>query len=145
MAINKDFFANLVFADPQWDYHTFDVSRDTRLADTKVGDRVNMTDPNLRPFMEHGGKLLMYQSWQEAAIPPGGLVDYFEHVQAAMGDPSKTEDSIRLFVVPGAGMCRASFRGTHPGRHCGQRRECRECRAGPAESFLISVGDRLGS
>ena len=55
--------------------------------------------------MEHGGKLLMYQSWQEAAIPPGGLVDYFEHVQAAMGDPSKTEDSIRLFVVPGAGMC----------------------------------------
>jgi Tannase and feruloyl esterase len=113
MAINKDFFVNLVFADPQWDYHTFDVSRDTRLADTKVGAMVNMTDPNLRPFMEHGGKLLMYQSWQEAAIPPGGLVDYFEHVQAAMGGPSKTEDSIRLFVVPGAGMCSGfGVRGT---------------------------------
>lgn len=105
MAINKDFFANLVFGEPTWDYHTFDVSRDTRLADTKVGAMVNMNDPDLRPFKEHGGKLLMYQSWQEAAIPPGGLVDYFERVQAAMGGASETQDSIRLFMVPGAGMC----------------------------------------
>jgi len=103
MAINKDFFANLVFEDPKWDYHAFDVDRDTRAADAKVGGMVNMTDANLRPFKEHGGKLLMYQSWQEAAIPPGGLVDYYEHVQAALG--GKTQDFARLFMVPGAGMC----------------------------------------
>ncbi len=105
MAINKDFFATVVFQNAGWDWHTFDVSRDTRLADERVGVMVNMTDPNLRPFKEHGGKLLMYQSWQEAAIPPGGLVDYYQHVQAAMGGPGKTQDFARLFMVPGEGMC----------------------------------------
>jgi feruloyl esterase len=105
MAINKDFFANLVFENPDWDWRTFDVSRDTQLADQKVGAMVNFTDPNLRPFKEHGGKLLMYQSWQEAAIPPGGLVNYYKSVEAAMGGRSKTQDFARLFVVPGAGMC----------------------------------------
>ena len=105
MAINKDFFATVVFQNPDWDWHTFDVSRDTRLADEKIGAMVNMTDPNLRPFKEHGGKLLMYQSWQEAAIPPEGLVNYYKSVVAAMGGPDKTEDFARLFVVPGAGMC----------------------------------------
>jgi feruloyl esterase len=105
MAINVGFFQDIVFQDPQWDYHTFDVSRDTGLADTKVGAMVNMMDANLRPFDEHGGKLLMYQSWQEAAIPPGGLVDYYEHVEAAMGGPRKTQSFLRLFMVPGQGMC----------------------------------------
>jgi len=105
MAINVGFFQNIVFQDPKWDFRTFDVDRDTRLADTRVGAMVNMTDPNLRPFKENGGKLLMYQSWQEAAIPPGGLVDYYERVQAAMGGPSKTQSFVRLFMVPGAGMC----------------------------------------
>jgi len=105
MAINKDFFATVVFQKPDWDWHTFDVSRDTRLADQKIGAMVNMNDPNLRPFKEHGGKLLMYQSWQEAAIPPGGLVDYYGRVEAAMGGASKTQDFTRLFMVPGEGMC----------------------------------------
>jgi len=105
MAINVGFFQNIVFQDPKWDFRTFDVDRDTRLADTSVGAMVNMIDPDLRSFKENGGKLLMYQSWQEAAIPPGGLVDYYERVQAAMGGPSKTQDFARLFMVPGAGMC----------------------------------------
>jgi feruloyl esterase len=105
MAINTGFFQNVVFQNPQWDYHTFDVSRDTRLADRKVGAMVNMTDPNLRPFEEHGGKLLMYQSWQEAAIPPMGLLEYYQRVEAAMGGQEKTQKFARLFMVPGQGMC----------------------------------------
>lgn len=105
MAINKDFFATIVFQNPNWDWHTFDVSRDTRLADRRIGTMVNMTDPNLRPFEEHGGKLLMYQSWQEAAIPPAGLVNYYKHVVKAMGGLGKTQKFARLFMVPGQGMC----------------------------------------
>lgn len=41
-----------------------------------VHSMVNFT--NLRPFERHGGKIIMYQSWQEAAIPPMGLVNYYE-------------------------------------------------------------------
>jgi len=105
MAINTGFFQNVVFQDPQWDYHTFNVSRDTRLADQRVGAMVDMTDPNLGPFEEHGGKLLMYQSWQEAAIPPAGLLEYYKRVEAATGGAEKTRKFARLFMVPGQGMC----------------------------------------
>ncbi len=115
MAINKDFFATVVFQNPDWDWHTFDVSRDTRLADQKIGAMVNTTDPNLRPFEEHGGKLLMYQSWQEAAIPPGGLLNYYQRVEATMGGENKTQNFARLFMVPGAGMCSGFSVGSIPG------------------------------
>jgi feruloyl esterase len=105
MAINKDFFAMLVFQNPNWDWHTFNVSRDTRLADERIGAMVNFANPDLRAFEAHGGKLLMYQSWQEAAIPPAGLVNYYENVVKAMGGLSKTQKFARLFMVPGEGMC----------------------------------------
>lgn len=105
MAINKDFFATIVFQDADWDWHTFNVSRDTRLADQKFGAMVNFDNPDLRPFEKHGGKLLMYQSWQEGAIPPGGLVNYYTSVVKTMGGLAKTQAFARLFVVPDAGMC----------------------------------------
>jgi feruloyl esterase len=105
MAINKDFFANLVIGDPNWNWRTFNLDHDTRLADKKIGAMVNFTDPNLRPFEKHGGKIIMYQSWQEAAIPPGGLVNYYQSVVKTMGGLGKTQKFARLFVVPDAGMC----------------------------------------
>lgn len=115
MAINKDFFATIVFQNADWDWHTFDVSRDTRLADEKFGAMVNFTGPNLRPFEKHGGKIIMYQSWQEGAIPPGGLVNYYKSVEATMGGRSKTQNFARLFVVPGAGMCSGFSVGNYQG------------------------------
>ncbi|MGH9737891.1 MAG: tannase/feruloyl esterase family alpha/beta hydrolase [Candidatus Acidiferrales bacterium] len=115
MAINKDFFATVAFRNPNWDWHMFDVSRDTRLADRKIGAMVNFTDPNLRPFKEHGGKLLMYQSWQEAAIPPGGLVNYYKSVVKTLGGLGKTQSFARLFMVPGEGMCSGFSVGSYQG------------------------------
>ncbi len=115
MAINKDFFATVVFQNSNWDWHTFKVSRDTRLADERIGAMVNFANPDLRAFEAHGGKLLMYQSWQEAAIPPAGLVDYYEHVVKAMGGLSKTQKFARLFMVPGEGMCSGFSVGHYQG------------------------------
>ena len=116
MAINKDFFATIIFQNADWDWHTFDVSRDTRLADQKYGSMVNFTDPDLRPFEKHGGKIIMYQSWQEGAIPPGGLVNYYESVVRAMGDDlSETQSFARLFVLPDAGMCSGFSVGSYQG------------------------------
>jgi len=115
MAINKDFFAMLVFQNPDWDWRTFDVSRDTRLADERIGAMVNFNDPNLSAFEKHGGKLLMYQSWQEAAIPPAGLLEYYKSVMKTMGGPSKTQKFARLFMVPGEGMCSGFSVGSYQG------------------------------
>jgi feruloyl esterase len=105
LSISTGFFKSVVFGDSRWDFRTFDVDRDTRTADSKVGALVNSNDPNLKPFKDHGGKLLLYESWDEAIIPPRSAIDYYNSVQKAMGGPAKTKDFFRLFVVPGMGMC----------------------------------------
>ncbi|HXQ26573.1 MAG TPA: tannase/feruloyl esterase family alpha/beta hydrolase [Candidatus Acidoferrales bacterium] len=105
LSISTGFFKAVVFENPNWDFKTFDVDRDTRLADSKVGASLNSNDPNLKPFKDHGGKLLIYQSWDEAIIPPRSMIDYYQSVLAAMGGPSQTQDFVRLFMVPGMGMC----------------------------------------
>lgn len=103
--ISNGFFQSMVFEDPHWDFRTFDVDRDTRLADAKVGALVNMIRPDLRAFEEHGGKLLLYQSWNETAIPPRSIIEYYERVLDHMGGPNHTQDFLRLFMAPGTGIC----------------------------------------
>jgi feruloyl esterase len=105
LSISTGFFKAIVFENPNWDFRTFNVDRDTRLADSKDGALVNSNDPNLKAFKDHGGKLLIYQSWDEAIIPPRSMIDYYKSVLAAMGDVSQTRDFVRLFMVPGMGMC----------------------------------------
>ena len=105
LSISTGFFKSIVFENPQWDFRTFDVDRDTRLADSKADAALNSNDPNLKAFKAHGGKLLLYESWDEAIIPPRSAIDYYNSVQATMGGPSQTKDFFRLFMVPGMGMC----------------------------------------
>ena len=32
---------------------------------------MNATDPNLKPFLDHGGKLIQYHGWADPQISPG--------------------------------------------------------------------------
>ena len=105
LAISTGFFKGIVFENPNWDFRTFDVDRDTRLADSRVGAAVNAIDPNLKAFKERGGKLILYQAWNETIIPPRTLIDYYKNVEAAMGGSRQTQDFARLFMVPGMGAC----------------------------------------
>ena len=47
----------------------------------------------------------IYNSWDEAAVPPRASVEYYDSVNATMGGVEKTKDFFRLFMVPGMGMC----------------------------------------
>lgn len=105
ISISTGFFKAVVYGDLKWDYHTFDVDRDTRKADAEYGAALNSNDPNLKPFKDHGGKLLLYNSWDEAAVPPRASVEYYDSVNATMGGVAQTKDFFRLFMVPGMGMC----------------------------------------
>ncbi len=100
--ISVAFFSNLVFADPNWDWKTFDFDKDVAFADKKVGAVVNQTNPDLAAFRRHGGKLLQYHGWNDSAISPLNSINYFERVQKKMGD---TADFYRLFMVPGMEHC----------------------------------------
>jgi feruloyl esterase len=105
LSINNGFFKSVVYENPNWDFHTFDVDRDTKAAEAKYGAVVDSHNPDLSGFKAHGGKLLMYSAWEETAIPPRGLINYYESVLAKMGGVKETDNFVRLFMVPGMGMC----------------------------------------
>jgi feruloyl esterase len=105
LSLSEGYFKGMVFENSDWDFRTFDPDRDTHLAETRTGAAVDGIDPNLKPFKQRGGRLIIYHSWNETTIPPRSIIDYYNNVERAMGGPGKTKDFARLFMVPGLGMC----------------------------------------
>jgi hypothetical protein len=97
------FYRNMVFGDPQWKLQSFTVDRDVRITDKKLAKILNATNPNLKPFADRGGKLILYQGWNDAAIAPLNMVDYYDGVVAAV--PVETDSFLRLYMVPGLQHC----------------------------------------
>jgi feruloyl esterase len=93
----------VAFNDAKWDPLTYDLDRDLKIVDEKVGTIVNAVNPDLRAFEARGGKLLMYHGWNDTAISPGNAIDYYTSVQKRMG--GKQDDFIRLFMAPGMNHC----------------------------------------
>jgi feruloyl esterase len=75
------------------------------VAESKTGAAIDGFNPDLKPFKKNGGKLIIYQSWNETAVPPRTITDYYRNVEKVMGGAGKTEDFARLFIAPGMGMC----------------------------------------
>jgi feruloyl esterase len=93
----------VAYANANWDGKTFELDRDLKVVDEKVGSIVNAVNPDLSAFKARGGKLLMYHGWNDPAISPGNSIDYYTSVQKKLG--GKQDDFIRLFMVPGMGHC----------------------------------------
>jgi feruloyl esterase len=100
-----DLYRYVVFQDPKWDYHTFDYDRDVATAMKVLKDTMDSVDPDLRPFFDHGGKLIQYHGWNDPGVPPQGSVNYYRAVAARMGGIANISDKYRLFMVPGMGHC----------------------------------------
>lgn len=105
------FFSDMVFENPKWDFYTFDFDKDVATADQKMGPILNSNDPNLKPFKAHGGKLIQYHGWSDAAIAPLNSINYYDRVAAAVGGKNHKNslatlgDFYRLFMAPGVGHC----------------------------------------
>jgi feruloyl esterase len=110
--INNGYFKYIAFEDPDWDFRTFDVDADTRKIDERLGSIINHADTDLTAFKESGGKLILYQSWNETWVPPRSAVTYYQDVIESMGGEDQTREFFRLFVLPDYGMCPSMFPGT---------------------------------
>jgi feruloyl esterase len=97
-------FANMVYSNSAWDFKTFNLEKDGKLADQKLGSILNATDPNLKAFKAHGGKLILYHGWSDAALPPVNTINYFQSVVTKLGQRD-AGSFMRLFMAPGMQHC----------------------------------------
>ena len=97
----------VVFKDASWDWRTFDFNRKADIArfDKPENLIMNATDPNVRKFFAHGGKLLIYHGWSDQNVSPYGTITYFKNVQDALGGAAKISENMRLFMMPGMAHC----------------------------------------
>jgi hypothetical protein len=107
-------FADAVYEGRPWDWRTSSLHDDVTLADEKEAPHVNATNPDLRTFRAHGGKLIVYHGWGDAAVAPQNSIDYYHQVRdfLAMYPDSRAapasatpDDFYLLFMVPGMSHC----------------------------------------
>jgi len=103
--IATQFFQFMVFRDPMWNYQSLNYDEHMALVDKVEGGVMNALDPNLKKFADSKGKLLMYHGWSDPQIPAGSSVGYYTRVMDAMGGPARTQESVRLYMVPGMNHC----------------------------------------
>jgi feruloyl esterase len=97
-------FKYVVFKNEQWDWRAFRLSTDLPRALTADEDIINRADPNLQPFFDAGGKLLLYHGWSDPQVPPLATVEYFNAVLKATSE-SRRGTAIALFMQPGVNHC----------------------------------------
>lgn len=104
-----DYFRFIVFKNPKWDWRTFNVDRDTALAN-KDAEGIVALDPDLSAFAQHGGKLLIYHGWADQQVAPVASIEFYEGVASSeaksQGHGSMDiSDWARLFMIPGMAHC----------------------------------------
>jgi feruloyl esterase len=88
--------------DPNVDWKTFDLDREMKFLDEKIG-YVDAVNPDLGKFKSSGGKLLLTHGWSDTGITPETTTWYYDSVLNKMG--RNQSDWLRLFMAPGMGHC----------------------------------------
>jgi feruloyl esterase len=100
-----DQYKYVVFKDEKWDWKTFNFDADVARGDRSENLPMNATDPDMKAFFAHNGKILLYHGWSDPNVPTLNTIKYYKSVLEIMGGAAKADDSIRLFLEPGMGHC----------------------------------------
>ena len=66
-----------------------------------LGPDVNAEDPELRPFTQNGGKIIMASGSADQIVPYHATLDYYERLVETFGSLEEAQKSCRYFLIPG--------------------------------------------
>jgi len=99
---NFRYFAFAEDPGPSYPIDRFDLDRDAERLNF-MQQIVTGTNPDLRRFRDRGGRLIVYQGWQDASAL--STVDFYDTATETLGGPEETLPFFRLFMVPGMNQC----------------------------------------
>ena len=103
-------FMNYLFFEndpgPSFDWKSFNFATDPQKG-RFMARILNGTDPDLSDFRRNGSKFLLYHGWADGLIPPFRTIEYYEEVVRENRSRERTENFLRLFLVPGMDHCGA--------------------------------------
>ncbi len=99
-----DEYRYVVYHDPNWDWHSFNLERDAAKAHA-IDRHVDELDPHLGAFARRGGKLILYHGWADQQVAPGSSVEFYRSASALGTDPAHAQNWVRLFMAPGMAHC----------------------------------------
>lgn len=95
---------DLMRHDPTFDVEGFDPVVDWHTL-TDAMSSLDVGTADLSEFRARGGKLLMYQGWNDYPLRPGRALDYLAEVERESGGAADAGGFVRLFMVPGMVHC----------------------------------------
>ena len=88
-----DQYKYVVFNNPRWDWRTFDLERDTALADAAADGVLAAVNPDLTSFAQHGGKLITYHGFSDPSIAPQASINFYRSAIKATRPPASSPES----------------------------------------------------
>ena len=98
--LTAEFWCNAVLGKPTCP--VLDLNGKFETATRSIALMANSTNPDLSQFRDHGGKLIQYAGWADAAIAPENGLNYYRKVTSVMGD---VHAFYRVFMAPGMAHC----------------------------------------
>jgi feruloyl esterase len=96
----------MILGDPSWDVRKdpVDFDRHVAMADRSDIARVSASNPDISEYVKRGGKLILSGGWNNALVPAGAVLDYYNRVERTIG-AENTRRAVRLYMVPGMIEC----------------------------------------
>jgi feruloyl esterase len=113
-SIPLEWFQFFLLQNPKWDWTTLTPAGFELLWRQSVeqyGAVIGTDDPDLTPFRDRSGKVIIYHGLADQLIPADGTIDYYKRLQQKMGGADKASQFARLFLAPGVDH---GFRGAGP-------------------------------